>query len=119
MKSKKINIHLQAVVAGFFVMALLIYLPSCLASKSNFDKMVGEAGEQGEVRIYEVFGMDCPGCHGGLEKLIDKIPGVKSSKANWELKKLKVLLDPNAEVSDETIYDAIKQANFTVGKRLN
>lgn len=119
MKTKEINTPLQAVVAGLFVMALLIYLPSCSASKSNFDIMVSESGDKGEVRVYEVFGMDCPGCHGGLENLIDKIDGVKASKANWDMKKLKVLLDPNADVSDEAIYDAIKQANFTVGKRLN
>lgn len=113
MKSKKLNIILQAVVSGLFVMALFVYLPGCASSKSNFDKLA-ESG--GEVRTFEVFGMDCPGCHGGLEKLIDKIPGVKGSKANWDMKKLTVLLHPDAKVDDDAIYEAIKQANFTPGK---
>ena len=72
--------------------------------------------EASETRQYEVFGMDCPGCHGGLEKLVKKIPSVQEAKANWVKKQLIVTLHP--EANDEDIYDAIKLANFTVGKRI-
>lgn len=71
-----------------------------------------------EVRVYEVFGMDCPGCHGGLEKLIEQIPGVEQAEANWEKKKVTIMLRKGTEVKDEDIYEAIKKANFTPGKRL-
>ena len=71
-----------------------------------------------EIRIYEVLGMDCPGCHGGLEKLVRKIPAVQEAKANWEKRQLVVTVRPGAELNDEDIYDAIGRANFTVGKRI-
>lgn len=76
-----------------------------------------EARDQGaETRVYEVFGMDCPGCHGGLEKLVKKIPAVQQAEANWKKKQLAVTVRPGAELNDEDIYDAIKRANFTPGK---
>ena len=74
--------------------------------------------ENYETRIYEVFGMDCPGCHGGLEKLVKKIAVVKHTEANWEKKQLVVIIQSGAQLNDEDIYDAIQRANFTVGKRL-
>lgn len=69
-------------------------------------------------RVYEVFGMDCPGCHGGLEKLVKKIPAVKDAQANWEKQQLAVIVRPGTELNDEDIYDAIERANFTSGERL-
>ena len=69
-------------------------------------------------RIYEVFGMDCPGCHGGVEKLVIKISGVQHAEANWEKNQLVIFVQPENQLSDEDIYEAIKNANFTPGKRL-
>ncbi len=74
--------------------------------------------EQYENRIYEVFGMDCPGCHGGLEKLVKKVSLVKHAEANWEEKQLVVYFQKGAELHDEDIYNAIKRANLTAGQRL-
>jgi copper chaperone CopZ len=77
------------------------------------------SGERGsEIRVYEVFGMDCPGCHGGLEKLVKKIPAVQQAKANWQKKELVVTVKPGSELDDEDIYDATRRANFTPGKRV-
>jgi copper chaperone CopZ len=71
-----------------------------------------------EVRVYEVFGMDCPGCHGGLEKLVLRIPAVQAAEANWEQKKLTVTVKPGVDLDDEDVYEAIRQANFTPGECL-
>jgi copper chaperone CopZ len=71
-----------------------------------------------EIRIYEVFGMNCPGCHGGVEKLVNKLSGVVASQANWKKQRLAVKVSQDVEVKDEDIIDAIKRANFTPGKRL-
>lgn len=71
-----------------------------------------------EIRVYEVFGMDCPGCHGGLEKLVKKIPAIQHAEANWQKKQLMVSVREGAELKDEDIYDAIRRANFTAGKRI-
>jgi len=62
--------------------------------------------------------MDCPGCHGALEKLVKKIPAIQQAEANWQKKQLVVSVRPGAELRDEDIYDAIRRANFTVGKRI-
>ncbi len=77
-----------------------------------------ESMEASEARVYEVFGMDCPGCHGGLEKLVKKIPAVQQAKANWVEKQLTITVEPGTELNDEDIYDAIRRANFTAGKRI-
>lgn len=71
-----------------------------------------------QVRVYEVFGMDCPGCHGGIEKLVLEIPKVLDAKASWSEKKVTIVIEKGAEVEDSIIMEAIKRANFTPGKRL-
>lgn len=71
-----------------------------------------------ETRIYEVFGMDCPGCESGLSNLIDKIEAVHSSMASWKDKRLIVKVKLGLTLSDEDIYKAIKDSNFTAGKRI-
>ncbi len=77
-----------------------------------------ESMEASEARVYEVFGMDCPGCHGGLEKLVKKIPAVQKAEANWLKKQVVITVRPGTELNDEDIYDAIRRANFTPGNRL-
>ena len=72
-----------------------------------------------EIRVYEVFGMNCPGCHGGVEKLVKKIPAVQDAKANWQKKELAVTIRSGGELDDKDVLDAIRRANFTPGKRLN
>lgn len=67
-----------------------------------------------EVRIYEVWGMDCPGCHGGVEKLVEKIAGVHSAKANWKLQHVVVKADKN--LLNKAVFEAIENANFTPSK---
>ena len=69
------------------------------------------------MRIYEVFGMNCPGCHGAVEKLVKKIPAVQEAEANWKEQRLTVTVQPGSELNDEDIYDAVRRANFTPGER--
>ncbi len=77
-----------------------------------------ESMEASEAQVYEVFGMNCPGCHGGLEKLIKKIPAVQKAEANWLKKQVVITVRPGTELNDEDIYDAIRRANFTPGNHL-
>lgn len=102
------------------VILSLVVMLFCVIGCNDAEK--GETAKtlQGfETREYEVFGMDCPGCHGGLEKLVKKNPAIQGAKANWIKKQLVVTVRPDAKLSDDDIYDAIKRANFTVGKRIN
>jgi copper chaperone CopZ len=88
-----------------------------LAAETGPDSTAVSDSLNSQVRIYEVFGMDCPGCHGGIEKLVDKIPAIQKSEANWEKKQLKIWVDPAKELKDEDIIDAIERANLTPGER--
>jgi hypothetical protein len=95
---------------------LVLACAGCAAANHSVTAEPQSAGL--EVRIYEVFGMDCPGCHGGLEKLVLRIPEVQAAEANWEQKKLTVTVQPEAELDDEDVHEAIRNANFTPGERL-
>ena len=76
-----------------------------------------DVSETTELR-YEVFGMDCPGCHGGVEKLVKKIPGVVGAQADYRTKEMRVEVEAGAGVTDEEVFEAVRKANFTPGKRL-
>lgn len=90
----------------------LALLAGCSSTpEPNSDLQVGALME------YEVFGMDCPGCHGGLENLALKIPGVQTAKASWEDNKLVLGIEEGTEVTDDQVHDAINRANFTAGER--
>ena len=99
---------------SFSLILLITFFSSCLSERAT---PALESTEKIEIRIYEVFGMDCPACQGGVEKLVNKIPGVLDSEANWEKKLIVVRIRRDEEVSDEAIFNAIRRANFTPGKR--
>ena len=67
---------------------------------------------------YQVYGMNCPGCHGALEKQINKILGVISSKADWVKQKIEIEVFSDAIISEEDIFKRIKKANFTPGEKI-
>lgn len=115
LKKKKLNMKNK--FGSFITIVICIaFLGSCLSQKT---KPASDIPAGIETRVYQVFGMDCPGCHGGLEKLVNKIPGVFDSKANWKKKQIVVRIQKEGEVSDESIFEAIRRANFTPGKRKN
>jgi copper chaperone CopZ len=102
---------------GFIALVgVVLAFAGCAAADHSIDAEPRGAGT--EVRIYEVFGMDCPGCHGGLEKLVLRIPAVQSADANWEQKKLTITVRPGADLDDRDVHEAIRKANFTPGERL-
>ena len=101
-----------------FLLTVLSLLFCGVGCDTTGQDLVIESTEASEARVYEVFGMNCPGCHGGLEKLVKKIPAVQQAEANWVEKQLAITVEPGTELNDEDIYDAIRRANFTAGKRI-
>ncbi len=99
-------------LAAFFVLIAAIGCDS-----TNSDVRVLPSGDY-ETRVYEVFGMDCPGCHGGVEKLIAKIPEVEKAEANWQDMQVAVVVREGAQLDDEQVWDAVRRSNFTPGKRI-
>ena len=102
----------------FFLLVFLTLFFCSVGCNSAEQDLVIESMEESETRVYEVFGMNCPGCHGGLEKLVKKISAVQEAEANWQKKQLVVMVRPEVELNDEDIYDAIRRANFTPGKQI-
>ena len=90
----------------------------CIVGCNQPEQYSADSMQADGMRVYEVFGMDCPGCHGGLEKLVKRIPAVQTAVANWQKQRLTITVRPNSELKDEAVYDAIERANFTPGKRL-
>jgi copper chaperone CopZ len=113
----KIKIFLIVVIA-------LLVICGCSATANEIRTAPAEqtpteqAAEMKLLRVYEVFGMDCPGCHGGIEKLVKRIPAVEKAEANWEKKQLVVTVKPGHNLDDRDVMKAIKEANFTPGKRI-
>jgi len=102
-------------LTGLIPILIFAFALGCGTSRPDISEV---ATENNEIRIYEVFGMDCPGCHDGLEKLVNEIPEVVTSKANWEKQRLQVVLRPDSGLDDSAILSAIEKANFTAGRRL-
>ena len=101
-----------------YSLTFTVLLACCIGCATTEQSTTAAVADGSEIRVYEVFGMDCPGCHGGVEKLVKKIPAVQDAKANWQKKEIVVTVRPESELDDEDIYDAIRRANFTPGKRL-
>jgi copper chaperone CopZ len=101
--------------AKSFLVLIAILGISCASTTTTVQE---DTSANYETRIYEVFGMDCPGCESGLCNLIDKIEAVHSSEASWKDKRLIVKVRPGQTLSDEDILRAITDANFTAGKRI-
>lgn len=102
----------------FFLLILSALFFCGMGCNSAEQDLTIQSTEGTGIRVYEVFGMNCPGCHGGLEKLVKKIPAVQAAQANWQKQQLTVTVRPEVNLEDEDIYGAIKRANFTPGKRI-
>ena len=98
------------------ILTLIIFgVIACASGNKDIDADLDQASE---TRIYEVFGMDCPGCHGGLEKILLKNPAILSAEANWVEKRVTIKVRPDSKLSDDEVYEAIRRANFTPRKRI-
>lgn len=96
-------------------------LPDTVIAKPDDNKLQQidsiQSSEREIITIkYRVYGMDCPGCHGALEKQINKIPSVINSKADWVKQEIEIFSD--TIISEEDIFERIKKANFTPGKKI-
>jgi copper chaperone CopZ len=78
----------------------------------------GTSPIESDTVTYTVYGMDCPGCEGGLEKQVNKISSVKYSKANWYKQELKIVVKQDSLLSLEELEKRVKKANFTLEKEM-
>ena len=98
------------------ILSTLLLLMACAPQQAAI--VVENAPLTGETRVYEVFGMDCPGCHGGIEKQINAVDGVMDSRADWTKQEIMIVLDQEHMPTEDELFAAIRKANFTPGKRI-
>ena len=99
-----------------FIMVLLV-IPLMSYSQDNIrnDSTIHEHDNiQRDTLKYTIYGMDCPGCEGGIEKQVDKITSVEYSKANWVDQELIIVLRQDSVLDIETLRKRVKKANFTL-----
>ena len=101
---------IKYIILGFPI--IIFFLISCSSTKEVNNSTL----ENTETKVYEVFGMDCPGCHGGLEKLLNQHEAIISSQADWVNKRVTIVMISNSGISDNDIFELIRRANFTPGK---
>ena len=63
---------------------------------------------------FTVYGMDCPGCEGGLEKQVNKMASVQYSKADWVNQELLIVVKKDSVLKTSELEQRVKKANFTL-----
>ena len=100
-----------------FFAAVLVFYSACLLGCAAHT--ASPSATTVKQVTYEVFGMDCPGCHGGLEKNLKKVPGVVDASANWKEQIVTIRFDAEQDLDPARIEKAIRDSNFTPGERLD
>ena len=59
-----------------------------------------------------IHGMHCASCASNIERSLKKVPGVKSASVSLLLKKGRVEVEENADVSDEELKKAVARAGY-------
>lgn len=71
------------------------------------------AAETTRRAVITVQGMACPFCAYGLEKRLRAVPGVAAVQVDLAASKATVEITPGAEVSEEALQRAVREAGFT------
>lgn len=109
LKFKAVNISKLLIIIG----ALFIVNSATYAQETNSTR---KAIANSDTLKFTVYGMDCPGCEGGLEKQVNKIPAVKFSKASWINQELLVVVKQDSVLQQSELEKRVKKANFTLAK---
>lgn len=113
-------INMKILKAALIILAISS-MPISVYSQTNSKEVVqqNENKSQSDTLIFTIYGMDCPGCEGGLEKQVNKIPAVNYSKANWVKQELIVVVRQDSTINYEELEKRVKKANFTLSTHLN
>lgn len=92
---------------------LFILIPTISQAQNNI-KNESIIHNQADTLKYTIYGMDCPGCEGGLEKQVNKIPAIGFSKADWVNQELRIVLLKDSTLTIKELEKRVKKANFTL-----
>lgn len=92
------------------------------ANEEAVIKAVDDAGYQvvmpGEHMQYDIDGMTCASCSQTIEKVINKLDGVKSASVNLATEKMVVDFNPS-ELSSNDIMEAVKNSGYSAKESLS
>jgi copper chaperone CopZ len=63
--------------------------------------------------IFKIEGMNCDGCAGTIQTLIEKEPGVRMASVSFDERAARVLYDPQS-VQESRLIDLIQKPGFRV-----
>jgi len=89
---------------------VLCFIPSTIYAQNECHAYQ----EKPDTLTFTVYGIDCPGCAGGLEKQVNKIPAVAFSEANWVEQELKVVVKQDSTLSMDALEKRVNKANMTL-----
>ena len=102
------------------IISIILALPEISKAQTNSQaetiNQKSHSEYQSDTITFTVYGMDCPGCEGGLEKQVNKIPYVKYSKANWINQELKLVVEMDSIINIDELEKRVNKANFTLEK---
>jgi len=98
---------MKTIIRILFLTIVIFFIPTAIYSQS-------QSNSKGDTLTFTIYGMDCPGCEGGLEKQVNKIPSVRFSEANWVKQELKVVVKQDSTLNLAELNKRVKKANFTL-----
>ena len=105
------------VIYTILAILLLSGVPGNLQAQKHGSAKLQSNADRGilsDTLTFTVYGMDCPGCEGGLEKQVNKIPSVQYSNADWVKQELKIVLAQDSVINMTALEKRVKKANFTL-----
>ena len=103
---------IQIILSVLLLSAIPIH--SRAQNSSGIDPVHATQIVQSDTLTFTIYGMDCPGCEGGLEKQVNKIPSIKYSNADWVKQELKIVLVQDSTLNLKALEKRVKKANFTI-----
>lgn len=99
-----------------FVIMAFMCLPILLNAQQQNDKVnqIHDTYMQPDTLKFTVYGMDCPGCEGSLEKQVNKIGSIQYCKADWVEQELQIVLKQDSVLRISELEKRVKKANFTL-----
>ncbi|MDP2735877.1 MAG: cation transporter, partial [bacterium] len=74
-----------------------------------FGKSALPSGVQGETLTLKISGMFCSACAVGVEKSLDKVPGVQAASVNFDKEEATLVVGPGG-VDRDAVLNAVKSA---------
>lgn len=113
------NQYIYLILIIFFSISILKAQDKSEQSKSDNQARLPAENAVQDTLYFQVFGMDCPGCHGTLEKQVNKLNAVDHSKGDWVNQEVMIIVKKDSVLIERELFEKIEKANFTPGIKVN